>query len=249
MKALFECGTSRLHFAWWDGQELSGSLSMHYPEDGVFNAEVISGIVGKSEPELIAACAVSSIWRDKIFNVLHSYFPGKLATARFASDIGIRTPYENPDTYGIDRALASSGAFEIFRDSCVVVDIGTAVTVDAIDNAGAVLGGFIFQGSDMISGILADRTDLPFVRAEFEQKLLGTDTKSALEYGIGNGFIAAVESLIKSACESAGTSDRVVLTGGGSSKIAELLSKPVLCDPELVIKTLGRVSGNLPLHA
>jgi type III pantothenate kinase len=248
MTALFESGSSRLHFAWWDGEKPDGFVTMTYPRDGMFTDETISCLIGEAEPDRIAACSVSSKWREKLFEALHCRYPGKLVTARTASDIGLVTPYKQPETYGIDRALAVKGAFGIFGNSCVTVDIGTAVTVDAVDENGAVLGGYIFPGTDMMSEVLAERTDLPFVRAEFENTNPGTDTYSALKYSLGKGFIAALDALLLSACEMAGTTERIIVTGGGAEHISGLFSMPVMYEPHLVLQTLGSVSENLPLY-
>ncbi len=249
MTALFESGSSHLHFAWWDGEKISDYKSLEYPENGLFDEEIITCLVGEINPDLIAACSVRSKWREKLFQTLNALYKGKLAIARTASDIGIVTPYSKPETYGIDRALAVLGAFSLFGNACVVIDIGTAVTVDAVDKKGNVIGGYIFPGSEMMSSVIAEKTDLPFLHAQCHDTCLGTDTDSALKYGIGKGFLAAVDVFMLSAAERAGAADRIVLTGGGAESIAGLLSIPVICRPHLVIETLGKVAKKLPLYA
>ncbi len=248
MTALFESGSSHFHCAWWDGEKISGYQTMTYPLDGLLT-ERISCFLGNKIPELIAACSVSSKWREKLFTALNILCPGKLAVARAASDITVITSYKRPETYGIDRALAVYGAFDILGKSCVVIDIGTAVTVDAVDDEGRVIGGYIFPGPDMISDMIAERTDLPVIHPEYNIAGIGVDTDSALKYGIGKGILAAVDSLMVSACNLAGGTDNVVLTGGGAGTIHGLLSKKVLYKPHIVIEALGKVSEKLPLYA
>lgn len=248
MTALFESGSSRLHCAWWDGEKISGYQAMAYPLDGMLT-EMISCFLGNEIFESIAACSVTSIWREKLFNALNILYPGKLSVARTASDIAVDTPYKQQETYGIDRALAVYGAFDLLGTACVVIDIGTAVTVDAVDDEGRVVGGYIFPGPDMMSEMIAERTDLPVIRPEYDSTGIGIDTDTALKYGIGKGVVAAVDSLLASACNLAGGTDNVVVTGGGAETISGLLSKKILYKPHIVIEALGKVSEKLPLYA
>ena len=150
MIALFDSGSSYLHFGWWDNSSVSDAVSIPYPDSPQSLPEVISGLLGDRNPECAAACSVNSQWRELLFSTIERYVPGGLYIARNAFDIELAVMYEDPSKYGIDRALAAYAAYGFFRDSCVVIDAGTAVTVDAVSQDGAVLGGYIFPGGQIL---------------------------------------------------------------------------------------------------
>ena len=64
---------------------------------------------------------------------------------------------------GVDRVLAAYAAYRLVNDSCIVIDAGTAVTIDAVTKDGTFAGGFIFPGKDLLSWSLAAKTDLPYI--------------------------------------------------------------------------------------
>ena len=104
-------------------------------------------------PRKAAVCSVTSKWREPLFNALERYAPGCVHVAVTAKDTGMSVRYDDSETIGIDRVVEACAAHRIFGDSCVVVDAGTALTVDAVSNGGELLGGFIFPGLDTLSKV------------------------------------------------------------------------------------------------
>jgi type III pantothenate kinase len=247
--ALFDSGNSRLHFASWDGNTVKGILHVPYPCTLDLFPELIRKLLFSiPAPEKIAACSVSPLYREPLFRILHLLLPDKVVIARNAADIGLKVAYENPAEYGIDRALAAWRAWGIFKKSCVVIDIGTAITVDAIDNNSEVRGGFIFPGGEIMSNALAAQTGLPKVSPEMNCREIGRSTKSCIACGITGGLIGAVEALHAKASAEVGSGERVVITGGGAEKLLMHLSFPAEYYPNLVLEGLGLASANLPIY-
>lgn len=142
---------------------------------------------------------------------------------------GLENRCRRPETVGADRLFAARGAVELVGGSCLVVDAGTAVTVDAVlaprgaQNAGAFLGGAIAPGPELLARALAEGTDsLPRVTPETGRPALGRDTEAALLSGIGVGFRGAVRELtgrIRAEADLIGAP--VVLTGGARQHLLE----------------------------
>jgi type III pantothenate kinase len=249
MIALFDSGNSRLHFAWWDGETVRNPLHVPYPENPDLFSSLINELLSSiPDIERIAACSVSPLYREPLFGILHSLAPGKLAVARTAADLRVRVQYDHPEDYGIDRALAALSAWTIFRNSCVVIDAGTALTVEAVDRDGTVTGGFILPGAAAMARALASETGLPFVLPDMGCLSPGNSTQSTIAHGIAGGIAGAVDKLYEISSGTVGSGVRVIITGGGGEKLLPLLSFRAEYRPNLVLEGLGLASAILPQY-
>src|SRR5262245_16762478 len=71
---------------------------------------------------------------------------------------GVASSYDRPGQLGADRWAALIGAWRLFHGPCVVVNVGTTMTVDALDGEGVFLGGMIVPGVDLMRHVLTRRT-------------------------------------------------------------------------------------------
>lgn len=243
MTALFEGGNSRLHFGWWDGATVSGVVHGSYPAVADAWTVRIRELLGNDAPELIMACSVSPHHAGALFAALEAEAPGRVRIVGVAADLGVRVRYERPERYGIDRALAALAAHRRFRDSCVVIDAGTAVTVDAVAADGTVVGGYIIPGAETMAHALAAKTGLPPVRPGDPDGLLGTSTETCIGRGISEALAGAVRRLFDRAAESVAAGTRVLVTGGGGRSLIAALPVGAEYRPDLVLEGLGLASG------
>ena len=127
-----------------------------------------------------------------------------------------------PDKVGADRLANAVGAYERTHNWTVIVDSGTAITIDAINGNGAFLGGIIAPGMELSSRALHHYTALlPEVSATKPGKILGTNTEEAIRSGIYWGTIGMVTMLIQMLCEEIGHKPSVIATGGSAYLLAE----------------------------
>lgn len=159
--------------------------------------------------------------------------------------VPIGIDYASRATLGVDRIAAAAGAAEIFpgRDT-VVVDAGTAITIDYLDATGTFRGGNIAPGLDMqLQALHRFTARLPLVAAPAEDReepaVYGTDTPSAILSGCLLAMAGAVDYFRRHA---AGDDMAVVLTGGNGHLLAPYLSHchPVT-EPHLVDNGLYRI--------
>jgi type III pantothenate kinase len=249
MTALFDGGNSRLHFAWWDSGSVRGVIHAPYPESGDAIPGLIENLLGGEVPRRIAACSVSPRWGEPLFAAIEARFPGAVCIVRSASDAGVTVRYDRPGSYGVDRALAALAAYRMVKSACVVVDAGTAVTVDAVDGDGVVRGGYIFPGIEALAHGLAAMTGLPLVHITKPEIGIGTDTLSCIERGIAAGIAGAVRFLIESAAGEVKGGDQVIITGGGGEFLMRELSLVACFRPHLVLEGLGFISDFLEAGA
>ncbi len=128
----------------------------------------------------------------------------------------IRT--ENPHEVGADRLVNAVAAYDHFGSTCVIVDFGTAITYDAVSDAGEYLGGIITPGIEISLEALSERAaKLPIVELGEPRAVIGRSTVEAIRSGIAFGFAGQVEGIVGRLRVELGEDTRVVATGGFSS--------------------------------
>ncbi|GIW41252.1 MAG: type III pantothenate kinase [Candidatus Binatia bacterium] len=150
--------------------------------------------------------------------------------------------YERPEEVGRDRLYAASGAYVLLGRSAVVVDAGTALTVDALrveGSKGVFCGGSIFPGPELLAQALARRTaKLPRFVPEPWGRACGRSTLDALRGGVALGFRGAASWLVESLAREAEIEQApVVLTGGARRFLLEpfpFTERELRVEPDLV---------------
>ena len=159
---------------------------------------------------------------------------------------GVTNAYTQPRRMGVDRWVAMIGAWAEVQAACLVVDAGTAVTIDALDDEGKHLGGQIIAGVATMAGALAAATsDIPVVKAAPGREAADLDmfartTAGAVREGAQNAVAGAVDRAIRT-LQSNAYRPRVVLTGGDASRILNALCETPLHRPHLVLQGLAHM--------
>lgn len=177
-----------------------------------------------------------------------------------ASHIPISTALARPDRTGPDRLLGAWAASRLYGSPVIVVDLGTATTVDAVDADGFFLGGAIAPGLALAADALAEGTArLPKIELELPDEAIGSGTRSAIAAGVVIGHIGTVRELALRMHEKIAdpaSPTRVVITGGfaaadwartawctaagpGLPAIADVL------EPDLVLRGLGLLAEHM----
>ncbi|MAV55826.1 MAG: hypothetical protein CMJ28_07740 [Phycisphaerae bacterium] len=142
-------------------------------------------------------------------------------------------------TPGIDRLLAAAGAWSMTKEAVIVVDAGTAITVDFVDGEGTFHGGAIAPGLHLMLQALADGTDaLPSIayKSPKEDEPFGADTESAMQLGTFLAARGVISQAIERYALSYGAWPRVLATGGDAAALlddAEIVDRVV---PDLVLR-------------
>jgi type III pantothenate kinase len=145
-------------------------------------------------------------------------------------DVPLAIRVDEPARVGIDRLVAAWAADRLrHRDrAAVVVDLGTAITVDFLDSDGAFCGGAILPGIALSARALEERTDaLPRIDLDHLEKppaAVGKSTVQAIEAGLYWGAVGSVRELIAQMTNELTAAPDVFLTGGASAHVAELLA-------------------------
>jgi len=162
----------------------------------------------------------------------------------------IAVEVDEPSRVGIDRVAAAAAA-AVAKDAdrpAVVVDCGTATTVDLVSADGRFLGGAILPGPGLLARALADGTSrLPAV-ADLDSGALpampGRNTQQAIAAGIGFGMRGAVARLVAEAEASLGGKPQVFLTGGSRGIVRDAVPGATEI-PDLVLHGIALAAGRL----
>ncbi len=116
---------------------------------------------------------------------------------------------------GEDRLLNAAAAFDVLQQACVVVDAGTAITVDFVDGQGTLHGGAIAPGAQLQLDALHQRTaQLPETEFDKPADRIGHNTIDAMRVGVYHGLRGMVHELTEQYAEVAGMFPTVIATGG-----------------------------------
>ncbi len=187
---------------------------------------------------IVSSVSVSDSELTKILSERVSYFVELTAE----TPIPIRNLYETPETLGKDRLAAVVGAYGLFPGKNVLVmDAGTALTVDFIDNEGNYRGGNISPGLQIRYRALHDYTKrLPLEDQNNDFKIIGNSTSSAIIGGVQTGMIFEIEGYID---YFAGQYPDLVtiMTGGDVIFFVNRIKKSIFAESDLVLIGLEKI--------
>jgi type III pantothenate kinase len=144
----------------------------------------------------------------------------------FGRDLAIPFPtaLDNDSSLGHDRLLNALGAYARARQACIIVDAGTAITVDFVDGEGVFQGGAIGPGLNMMLEALHEKTAaLPSLRFEpvGDDQPFGKQTHQAMLLGVQAAARGMVRHLIERYSEAYGAYPQIVATGGDARTLFE----------------------------
>ena len=154
---------------------------------------------------------------------------------------GVVSRYDDPSQLGADRWAALIGAHQVVSGSCLVVNAGTAMTVDALSAHGEFLGGIIVPGFDLMHEALASNTaGLSCERGSFAS--FPRSTRDAITSGAVQALCGAVERM-RAAMVADGHGEPTLLIGGGAGEVvAQRLGRPARIADKLVLEGLVRIA-------
>jgi len=153
--------------------------------------------------------------------------------------MNIRNRYRNPEEVGADRLANAAGARDRYGTPVLIVDFGTATTLDLVSAKGDYLGGCILPGLDATAEALFRSTaKLPRISVETPSTVLGRTTIESIQSGLFYGAIGSVDSLVGRLWEEIGERGTVVATGGLAAVLAEHSRTIDHADPHLTLHGL-----------
>ncbi len=134
---------------------------------------------------------------------------------------GVSICTDNPREVGADRVVNTAAAHHLYGGPLIVIDFGTATTLDAVSKEGDYLGGAIAPGIGIAAEALFERASkLPRVELIPPQHAIGKNTVTTMQSGIIFGYVGLIEGLVTRIKQELGGEAYVVATGGLAEVIA-----------------------------
>ena len=218
-----DAGNSRIKWRLTDnGQQIAKGVEL--------TSKILDGgTLDLSEIKSPSEIRVSSVAGDRVVDSLHKQLLKQFSVAvRFAkvsATIGeLSCAYEDPQSLGVDRWLAIAAAYHQYSEPLMVVDAGSAITMDIIGPGGQHIGGYIAPGLTLMHDALWQNTsDVRVVGSGLEELWLpGKNTQQAVNRGCLLAAVSTIESL------AAQFPVRIVMTGGD----AKILKQAINLDAE-----------------
>ena len=151
---------------------------------------------------------------------------------------GVKNLYKSPAQVGSDRLVNARAAYELYGKGAIIVDFGTAITIDVINKNKEYIGGLITPGVEISLNVLSERASLlPKVKIKKPKGILGKETKESMINGAVYGFSSLCDGIVKR-LKVYSKKSKVIATGGLSPFLGPYCKSIDKIDPELTLKGL-----------
>lgn len=232
MNLAIDIGNSFIKAGIFDGEEMIQSY--HFLKEGD-----VEGLIERFRPRHVIISSVSG--KEERFVTLAERLAGVLVLKP-----GLKLPvvnkYKTPETLGADRLAAAAGAAVLYPGSdTLVIDSGTCITYEFINEKNEYLGGAISPGIEMRLKALHTFTGkLPLIDRANNPVLTGGNTQECIRSGVLNGVVAEVEGIIAQ-YRQAFPGLKVILCGGDTSFFESKIKETIFAVPDLVLIGLNSI--------
>mgnify|MGYP005967033005 CR=1 FL=1 len=247
MLLAIDVGNTNMVFGMFEGETFTGSFRLMTDANRTSDEIGLSaweyfqrfGLKTEDVENVIIASVVPQVMHT-LTNAMVKYFGKTPIIVDEDVDPGLPYGVSGDERLGADRSVACIAALEKYGAPLVVLDFGTATTLDAVSREGVYLGGCITAGVQVsIDGLFQKTALLPRVELVKPDTVLSTTAVGQIQAGAVLGYIGAIEYLIRHAKEEIGQPDtKVVATGGLSRLVADNTELIDVVDPQLVLDGL-----------
>jgi len=199
------------------------------------------------ERSAVSAVMIGTVVPRALHNlqVLASKYFGveALIAGRDGAEYGIELDVVEPRTVGADRALNAIAAHALHSGDLIVIDFGTATTLDLVDSTGAYKGGIIAPGINLsLDALVSAAAKLPRIAIEAptgNKSVIGRTTEDQMHIGIFWGYVSMIEGLVARMRKEIDGPAKVISTGGLAILFNRHTSIFDAVEPDLTITGLG----------
>jgi type III pantothenate kinase len=236
-----DAGNSRVKWGWHDGERWTSIATVSLIEFAASSDHVNPFSITHEDPERIVISNVAGDGAHHLLVNWTSIFEAEPLWLRAeAQRLGVRNLYERPEQLGPDRWAALIAARAVHAGPCLVVNSGTATTVDMLSEDGTFLGGAILPGVELMRFVLHEHTGrLPI--QDGEHRDAPRNTADAIETGCRHAQAGAVERMYRVFRELE-LNPLCIVSGGAGRVLVDQLSMPRRYVENLVLDGLARIA-------
>ena len=239
---LVEIGNTTVKVATWFEDNVKTPLVVPVLDADAFDKAYTAHLDGMSS-KVPPATVVGSVVPEALERV-RSYLRERLDRDALVVGERVSLPIDvgvnDAEAIGVDRVCAAAAAYDKIGSACTVVDVGTAITVDLVDDDGTLVGGAILPGMQMQLRALHEFTaQLPQVEPALPELVYGRNTTEAMQNGVCRGVVGAIRELVEGYAKVTNRWPQVVATGGGLELISSALTFADTMVQHLSLRGLG----------
>jgi type III pantothenate kinase len=235
MNLVIDVGNTRVKTALFEGVKIQNH-KVFLKED------IVSQLKKISKKHKIMYAIISSVASisDKNLNVIEKLFP--LVELSHKLKLPFKNKYKTPSTLGVDRIALIGAAIQSYGNSSVlVIDAGSCITFDYVNDLKEYYGGAISPGVEMRYKALNTFTaNLPLLKSGYPENLIGNSTENSIHSGIINGVLSEIEGVIEK-YKAIDENLTVVLTGGDTNFLAKRLKNGIFANPNFLLEGLNYI--------
>jgi type III pantothenate kinase len=242
MILVIDAGNSRVKWGWHDGKEWTSVATVSLIEFAASNDHVNPFSITHEDPERIIISNVAGDGAHQLLVNWTSIFDVEPLWLRAEAErCGVRNLYERPEQLGPDRWAALIAARALHPSGpALVVNAGTATTVDMLSSGGQFLGGAILPGVELMRFVLHEHTGrLPLGEGEYRDT--PRNTTDAIETGCRHAQAGAVEQMYR-VLRDLERNPLCIVAGGAGRTLVDQLSMPRRYMENLVLEGLAHIA-------
>ena len=240
-------GNTRLSLGVFLAGELVYSTRIAHDQRGDWPGKIADawGKISETQDPAVAGASVNPGVLEAVEHIVEQHIGQRVEWVGPDLDVPIRVNTDEPGETGVDRVLNVAAAYEQLGKACVVVDAGTAVTINCCNDAGEFVGGTISPGVTMQLNALHDHTaKLPLVTLEPPRESIGRSTTSAIQQGVYHGIRGLVKEVVENYATELGTWPDIVTTGGDAHQLFENWELIHAIAPDLILYGIALAYAN-----
>lgn len=234
MNLVVDIGNTLIKYAVFENRSI---IYTQTSESGLFLSKVkeLFEVYPKIEYALISSVGALERKEQDIISLFC-----KVHVLSSSSKVPFKNSYASPQTLGMDRvALATAAFYNNPRGNTLVIDVGTCITYDMVNNAGEYIGGAISPGIPMRYKAMHNQTaNLPLLEPEDILDVIGNSTQACMHSGVINGVCQEVDGII-SQYHDRFQDLTVILTGGDSHFFAKRLKNTIFANSKFLLEGLN----------
>lgn len=235
MNLIIDVGNTRIKTAVFDDGKMIHTESLN-------NESLIIETIKIIEKYKCTNAIISSVGSVNKSQIDELYAKINLLELNYNTKVPFINKYSTPKTLGVDRiALVSSAIANYPNKNVLIIDAGTCITFDFVNNEGIYFGGSISPGLQMRYKALNFFTEkLPLLEPSEISDLVGNSTESSIHSGVINGVINEIDGIINQ-YRKKNTDLTVVLTGGDVNFLSNRLKNGIFANPNFLLEGLNTI--------